>query len=696
MNKKGLCKLVASLLAVIFMANINAANIVGKIKLTTFEQSSKCDIEINSVKVACSKNGIYRVEVPNSAIYSVKINSKGYYPAFQSFSHFELSQMAESGKINQFTIPDIFLVRKKANRVMFAFGGDVMMGRRFAKPYFDDPVLIREDSKLQDTKALVQYIKPYMELADFSAVNLETQISEKKPAKRAPKGVTFYSPPETLEALKWAGIDYVTLGNNHIYDYLDEGLISTLDFLNASHLGYSGAGIDQIQALKPYYANISGQNYAMLGFVGWAGGFTPNQVADSQKGGSALGTEENIAQSVSALIDKGQPTIVQYHGSLEYSDEPTAMTESRLKMAIDKGADLVIAHHPHVTQGFEIYKGKLIAYSMGNFIFDQYFHASPHSYILYVWMDGEKLHRAEIVPIYLKGYVPVPATGMQRNTLLKRTANLTNNRGLTMATSGGHLILQDSRAKKLESTEILVFDTFSRVKNIYDFPVKRIVAVQTGSKGIRYRLGENQINGGDFETFELFTSNERGWLLSHAKLSERQAYSGKKSVAVSINQQDSSLVGMQTFRRVFKAGNPVSYVAKILNTDKPVKVKLLFQKRKTKDKFFDALEKNKKQIIKELVINPQKTWQNIEIDFNLPRVGYKSYRVLLEISGLSEPNKEAGQVVYLDDIELINWQAHYNESNELPAKQSLTFSATHIGLETNSNKQRKVTLKLSH
>ena len=100
-----------------------------------------------------------------------------------------------------------------------------------------------------------------------------------QPEQNAPKSYVFYSPPESLLALKASGIDYVTLGNNHTYDYLSTGLESTIAALDASGLAWSGAGMTEMESLKPYRVEIGETPMAFLGYVGWTGNFSPNQVA---------------------------------------------------------------------------------------------------------------------------------------------------------------------------------------------------------------------------------------------------------------------------------------------------------------------------------------------------------------------------------------------------------------------------------
>ena len=81
-------------------------------------------------------------------------------------------------------MPEVSLVARAPGRVMLAFGGDAMMGRRFSDPYPGDPVLIRPDHRAEDTRALLRHMKPYLELADFSSVNLETQVMAEQPEQK--------------------------------------------------------------------------------------------------------------------------------------------------------------------------------------------------------------------------------------------------------------------------------------------------------------------------------------------------------------------------------------------------------------------------------------------------------------------------------------------------------------------------------
>ena len=213
--------------------------------------------------------------------------------------------------------------------------------------------------------------------------------------------------------------------------------------------GHSGAGVGETTALAAHRARIGDAPFSFLGYVGWAGNFSPNQVAmGADKSGAAFGTLENIVATVRREARDGQLPIVQYHGSREYAEEPTLTTETRLKRAIDEGAVVAIAHHPHVVQGFEIYRDRLIAYSMGNFIFDQFHYATQYSYLVWVWLDEGRLHRAEVVPIHIQGYTPMPATDTVRQKVLRRTYALSARRGVTLGASGGHGVIRNAPADR--------------------------------------------------------------------------------------------------------------------------------------------------------------------------------------------------------------------------------------------------------
>lgn len=666
------------------VVNVNAEDtftIKGRIVTEKSRPIASVNIQVNSQQVLTNKAGLFSIKLPINDLYQIKITDKKYFTSIQTFSHHELT----SAKQSYGQLVDIALVAKKESRVMLAFGGDTMMGRRYYKPYFGDDTLIHPESNLTDSKAIVEHVKPYMSIADYAAVNLETQVSRSRPGERAQKSVTFYSQPEILDALAWAGIDYVSLGNNHTYDYLDSGLKSTLAYLKGSTLDYSGAGINEEEALKAYRRKIKNTEFSMLAYVGWEGSKEPYQTANQKHGGAAFGSMDNIIHSVKKEVNQNRTTLVQYHGSQEYANNPTGVTEQRLKSALDNGATLAIAHHPHVAQGLELYDGKLIAYSMGNFIFDQNFSATQHSFILYVWLDEGKFHRAEIVPIYVKGYKPTPSTGRHRYTVMKRLVELSKTRNTYISQSGGHgVITTTNKSPKKTSSQVeLSFNKDEKSLSLYGTPWdKPINQVSLPEAQLKYRLGTNLINGSDFESFDFFSGSERGWLYNRQSiLLNKYGASGSKSIGIPLISQEAATFGMQSFKRVFTASSQMTIKAKFKAHNK-IKVNYYWQGRKKRQKLFDAFKNSKKHLIKSIELNADNDWQNIEVDFNSPRIGYKSYRILVDFELM---NDTKGQID-IDDFSLIEWQSAFT-SNSKPNFYSIkSRQPAFIGLNKSTDK----------
>jgi len=659
--------------------------IKGRIIAENNSPIASVSINVGQQKVLSDKAGRFNIEVPVNDLYQVNFTKQNYFDSIQTFSRFELTSNNQGNNQSYGQLTDITLVAKKKSRVMLAFGGDSMMGRRFYKPYFGDEILIHPESKLVDSKSVVAHIKPYMSIADYAAVNLETQVASSLPSERAPKSVTFYSQPEILDALAWAGIDYVSLGNNHTYDYMDSGLKSTLAFLENSSLDFSGAGVNEKDALKAHQEKINNSQFSMLAYVGWEGSANPSQTANHQHGGAAYGSMDNIINSVKQEVNQNRTTIVQYHGSQEYANNPTGVTEQRLKSALDNGAALAIAHHPHVTQGLELYNGKLIAYSMGNFIFDQNFSATQHSFLLYVWLDEGKFHRAEIVPLYVKGYKPSPATGMHRYTVMKRLTELSKTRNTYISKSGGHGIITAANKAPMNDTEqvALTFNKDEKIVSLYNTPwhaqLNQVLLPETQ---LKYRLGTNLINGSDFESFDYFSGPERGWLYDRQSTSLNQyGASGHKSLALSLQSKQTATFGMQSFKRVFTPSSQMTIKAKFKTND-VVKVSYYWQGRKKRQKLFDAFKNSKMHLINSVEMAGNGEWQNIEVDFNSPRIGYKSYRILVEFELV---NDSKGQV-NIDDFSLIEWQSAFSSGSQPNLFSIKSQQPAYIGLNSNTDK----------
>lgn len=185
-------------------------------------------------------------------------------------------------------------------------------------------------------------VKSVFEQDDVTIVNLEGTLS--KNGERADKTFAFRGDPENVNILKEGSVEAVTLANNHSQDYGTVSLEDTKDILRDAGIEY--AMNSEIAAL-----NVKGVNIAVIGLY--------------QLDGSA----DELVSSVMSKAADADLKIVQIHWGIEKDAEPSEEQVNLAHIAIDKGADLVIGHHPHVIQGVEKYKGKYICYSLGNFCF---------------------------------------------------------------------------------------------------------------------------------------------------------------------------------------------------------------------------------------------------------------------------------------------------------------------------------------
>ena len=203
--------------------------------------------------------------------------------------------------------------------------------------------------------------------ADVVCVNLEAPIisQEHRPSPKA--GPSLCQSAHALETCKRWGVTHFVLANNHIMDYGAEGLRATLGQLNEE--SFFGAGLFFEQAYRPCFVEVAGKRLALLAFAEAQFGVLQSK-SDGEAAGYAWVDHPQARQAVRNARAESDFVIVQVHAGLEMVGLPLPEWRVRYREFIDLGADLVIGHHPHVIQGSECYKGKMIYYSLGNFYMD--------------------------------------------------------------------------------------------------------------------------------------------------------------------------------------------------------------------------------------------------------------------------------------------------------------------------------------
>jgi poly-gamma-glutamate synthesis protein (capsule biosynthesis protein) len=208
----------------------------------------------------------------------------------------------------------------------------------------------------------------FLKDADLTFGNLEGPITER--GTKMGSLYSFRANKKSVEGLTYAGFDVVSVANNHIFDYGNDGITDTLDILKTNGMSYVGGGKDYNEAHSAVVKEINGTKVAFLGYTNLLPSFLGKSGAVPS---IASYDTTQLRDDIKNAKSKADIVIVSFHFGTEYELKHNGFQEAAAHTAIDAGADLVVGHHPHVVQDIEKYKNKYIVYSMGNFVFDQNF-----------------------------------------------------------------------------------------------------------------------------------------------------------------------------------------------------------------------------------------------------------------------------------------------------------------------------------
>lgn len=240
--------------------------------------------------------------------------------------------------------------------IMVAFG-DLMLGRYVWTlmqrngndyPFEHFPALL--ESMLKNEEG------PFITAPDILFANLEGPISD-NPYVNPGTAMIFNFKPVVIEAIKKAGFNLLNLANNHAYDMGELGMTQTRQYLEAGGIHYFG----DAAGIRPGTAWTTTIKDTRITFLGL------NDTLHNR-----LNFDE-VNERIREAEERSDFTIVTIHWGTEYQHTPSQKQIENAHAMVDAGADLIIGHHPHVIQSDEIYHGAPIYYSLGNFVFDQYF-----------------------------------------------------------------------------------------------------------------------------------------------------------------------------------------------------------------------------------------------------------------------------------------------------------------------------------
>ena len=255
----------------------------------------------------------------------------------------------------------------------------------------------------------LQSVKPVFEADNLTIVNMEGTLTES--TSRMDKTFAFKGPADYTKILTEGSVEAANLANNHSRDYGEQSYTDTIAALDAA--GIVNFGYDRTAVM-----DVNGVKVGLVGTYELAEG---------------MGCEEEMIANIKAVEDQGaQIVIVSFHWGIERENYPDETQVSLAHSAIDHGADLVLGHHPHVLQGIEVYNGKNIVYSLGNFCFGGNSNPSDKDTMIFqqtfTVQNGELVEDnvTNVIPCSLSSesgrntYQPTPLEGEEKDRVMAK------------------------------------------------------------------------------------------------------------------------------------------------------------------------------------------------------------------------------------------------------------------------------------
>jgi poly-gamma-glutamate capsule biosynthesis protein CapA/YwtB (metallophosphatase superfamily) len=265
------------------------------------------------------------------------------------------------------------------------FTGDVMLSRTVGQRM----------AAQKDWALPFHLIADTLSSADIRYCNLECTVSDR--GHNLHHLYSFRADPRVLEGLKAADFNVVSQANNHTYDWGPEALLDSVERLRAAGIEPVGAGQNSLAAHYPLLVNVGGLRIAFLAYVA----IDPKEAAAGvDRPGVAWLDPAQALADIRFSRPLADIVIVCPHWGVEYAPKPTSDQVELAHQMIDAGADLIVGSHPHVMQPLEKYHAHWIAYSLGNFVFDQQDPATHRGLMLRVTVRDKQI--SEVIPIDIR------------------------------------------------------------------------------------------------------------------------------------------------------------------------------------------------------------------------------------------------------------------------------------------------------
>ncbi len=310
-------------------------------------------------------------------------------------------------------------VEDKHTEVLLSAVGDCTIGTDSKFAYATSlPAMVSKHNN--DYSYIFKNVYSIFSADDVTIANLETTFTDSN--DRADKQFNFKAPSDYAKTLTLGSIEGVNLSNNHIYDYKQKGFQDTKLALESENVNYFGEG-------SKWITNIKEQPFGFLGYMGWS--LDQNFL-------------DKLKDDIVELKKTNSIVVINFHWGNEIQYYPIDAQRTLAHFAIDNGADIILGHHPHVIQGIEQYKNRIIAYSLGNFAFGG--NSNPKDKRTFIFQSNFKFTNNDLTSIgirvipcsvssvdYKNDYCPTPLQGDAKLNLLNFLNELSQDSGFKIS-----------------------------------------------------------------------------------------------------------------------------------------------------------------------------------------------------------------------------------------------------------------------
>jgi len=321
--------------------------------------------------------------------------------------------------------------------LVLAFTGDVMLGR-----------LVNDMIKHMGSAYVWGDTLPLLKKADLRLINLECVVAKDgKQWDRSPKIFYFRADPHARDVLKLAGIDYVSLANNHTLDFGEDAMLEMLERLDEAGIAYAGAGKTLSEASKPALLEAKGIRVAVVSFTD---NEPPFAASDTSPGTNyiPITLAEKVMRRVKAAIDEARRladiVVFSIHWGPNMVLRPSKSFREFAHAVVDMGADIYHGHSAHIFQGIEVYKRKLILYDTGDFIDDYYVgeEKNDQQLLFLVTVSKDKIKKLEMIPVEISMCQVNIARGDVFKEISERITLLSVEFGTSVKREKGRLVVE--------------------------------------------------------------------------------------------------------------------------------------------------------------------------------------------------------------------------------------------------------------